>query len=82
MKKYLKIPAIALVAVAALGLGRLLASKVLPMVPSISKLSPKVQEWLFDFIALASGIAGAVVGTKLADKFLGKGGAAVTAKVS
>lgn len=78
MKHFLKWVVIALSAVFALGLGRMLAAKALPMIPAINRLSQRVQEWIFDLIALATGIAGAVVGSKLARRFLGGGGAGVS----
>lgn len=71
MKNFLKFGVVALSAVFALGLGRLLASKTIPMIPAIGKLSTRVQEWLFDLIALATAVLGGVLGTKLAHRFLG-----------
>jgi hypothetical protein len=80
MKKVLKIGAVVALAAVGLGLGRLLAAKLLPMIPPVAKMSAKAQEFIFDCVAVVGGIVGGVVGTKLARKIgLGAGpGVSVT----
>ena len=74
MKHFLKWAAVIAAGVFGLGIGRLLAAKLLPVIPAVKNMSAKAQEWLFDAIALMTGVAGLVLGTKLSGRFLGKSG--------
>lgn len=83
MKSALKWTLVVFTGVFFLGLGRMLAAKILPMIPVVKSAAQKTQEYLFDAIALMTGVAGLVLGTKLAPKipFLklpAKGGVSAT----
>ncbi len=77
IKKGLKLAAIALAAVAGLGFGYTLASKLMAQ-SFAAKLSAKAKDWVTGFVAFSTGLAFAVGATKLAGKFGLKGGPSVT----
>lgn len=79
MKKVLKLAAIALAAVAGLGVGYTLAAKIVESAGS--KLSAKAAAWVTAFTAFVTGLVFAVGATKLSSKFLGAGGPSVDAKL-
>jgi hypothetical protein len=79
VKKILKGLGIAAAAVFALGLGYTLADKVVAALPPSANISAKGKQWIASFVAFLSGLAGAVVASRLLGKFLGAGGPSVSA---
>ena len=76
IKKGLKLAVIALAAVAGLGFGYTIAAKVLAQ-SFAAKMSQKAKDWSVGFIAFSTGLAAAVLASRLASKFGLKGGPSV-----
>lgn len=76
IKKGLKLALIAFAAVTGLGFGYTLAAKLLAQ-SFAAKVSDKAKNFITGVVAFGTGLAAAVVATKLAGKFGLKGGPSV-----